>query len=333
MFICYRKEKIYQEDMTMKGKSVKDLFKKTSVKIGSVVLAAAIVAGSLWAVNSQNNMVPELVTFVDTDGSVSIEGDGVPLAAPKVTKSTKTKKKTKKIKLKKASTKTYKKKGKSTTKKSTKKSKSGSTSTTTVTVVATNVMNQYKKGSKVNTQVTTTKTTVTKTVMSQQAETLQREMASSSGNVSVATLAPLVDSRVANAFNTLGFSIKMNSSVSYSGLFDARSRSITLKRADSTIYHELGHFLAFIAGNYDMSAEFKNIYNREKANYTAFNKAYVLSNSSEYFAESFKNYTLEPAALQASRPETYKAIQNALSKVTDSQVSRIWNVYKAVWQS
>ena len=194
-------------------------------------------------------------------------------------------------------------------------------------------MNQYKKGSKVNTQVTTTKTTVTKTVMSQQAETLQKELASSSGNVSVATLAPLVDSRVANAFNTLGFSIKMNSSVSYSGLFDARSRSITLKRADSTIYHELGHFLAFIAGNYDMSAEFKNIYNREKSKYTAFNKAYVLSNSSEYFAESFKNYTLEPAALQASRPETYKAIQNALSKVTDSQVSRIWNVYKTVWQS
>lgn len=316
----------------MKGKSVKDLFKKRTTKVGAVVLAAAIVAGSLWAVNSQNTAVPELVTFVDTDGSVSIEGDGVPLAAPKVTTSTKTKKKTKKIKLKKASKKTYKKKGKSTTKKTTKRSKSGSSSTTTVTVVATNIMNQYQKGSKINKQVTTTKTTVTKTVMSEQTEALQLQMASGSGNVSVSTLAPLVDSRVANAYNTLGFTIKMNGTVSYSGLFDARSRSITLKRADSTIYHELGHFLAFIAGNYDMSAEFKNIYNREKSKYTAFNKAYVLSNSSEYFAESFKNYTLEPAQLQATRPETYRAMQTALSRVTDSQVSRIWSVYKAVWQ-
>lgn len=316
----------------MKGKSVKDLWKKRSTKVGAVVLAAALVAGSLWAVNSQNNAVPELVTFVDTDGSVSIEGDGVPLAAPKVTTSTKTKKKTKKIKLKTASKKTYKKKGKTTTKKTTKRTKSASSSTTTVTVVGTSVMNQYKKGSKVNTQVTTTKTTVTKTVMSEQTEALQRQMTTGSGNISVSTLAPLVDSRVANAYNTLGFSIKMNSGVSYSGLFDARSRSITLKRADSTIYHELGHFLAFIAGNYDMSSEFQGIYNREKSKYTAFNKAYVLSNSSEYFAESFKNYTLEPAQLQATRPETYRAMQTALSRVTDSQVSRIWNVYKAVWQ-
>ena len=56
IIIYYIKEKMYQEEITMKGKSVKDLFKKTSVKIGSVVLAAAIVAGSLWAVNSQNNI-------------------------------------------------------------------------------------------------------------------------------------------------------------------------------------------------------------------------------------------------------------------------------------
>lgn len=314
----------------MKGKKVRDLLKKTSVKMGGIALAAVIAVGSLWAVDSRNT-VPELVTFVDTEGSVTIAEEEVPLAAPKVTKSTKTKKKTKKIKLKKASKKTYKKKGKTKTKKSTKKSKSGSATTTTVTVTATNVMNQYKKGSKINTQVTTTKTTVTKTVMSSQAAAVQQANTTGSGTYSVTTMAPQVDSRVSNAFNTLGFTLNINSGVTYSGLFDARSRSITLKKADSTVYHELGHFVAFVAGNYDMSSEFQGIYNREKSKYTAYNKGYVLSSPSEYFAESFKNYTLEPGALRASRPETYNAMETALSRITSSQISRIANVYKVVW--
>lgn len=314
----------------MKGKKVKDLLKKSSVKMGGIALAALVAVGSLWAVDSRNT-VPELVTFVDTEGSVTIEGEEVPLAAPTVTKSTKTKKKTKKIKLKKASAKTYKKQGKSTTKKNTKTAKTSSSTTTTVTVTATNVMNQYKKGSKINTQVTTTKTTVTKTVMSSQAATVQQANSAGSGTYSVTSLAPQVDSRVSGAFNTLGFTVKIDSSVSYSGLFDARSQTITLKKADTTIYHELGHFVAFVAGNYDMTSEFQAIFNREKSKYTAYNKGYVLSSASEYFAESFKNYTLEPAALKASRPETYTAIEKALSRITSSQVSRIASVYKAVW--
>lgn len=314
----------------MKGKSVKDLLKKKSVKIGSVALAAVIAIGGFWAANTQST-VPELVTFVDTEGSVTIEGEEVPLAAPKVTKSTKTKKKTKKIKMKKASKKTYKKSGKKTKKKTKKTMKSAASTTTTVTETATSVTNQYKKGSKINTQVTTTKTTVTKTVMSQQAAAVQQANTTGSGSYSVATLAPQVDSRVTNAFNSLGFTVKINSSVLYSGLFDARSQSITLKRADTTIYHELGHFVAFVAGNYDMSSEFQGIFNREKSKYTAYNKGYILSSASEYFAESFKNYTLDPGALKASRPETYDAMQTALSRITSNQVSRIASVYKVVW--
>ncbi len=319
----------------MKKEMVKDLFRKSSTKMGAVALAALVAVGSLWAVDSRNT-VPELVTFVDTEGSIAIEEEEVPLATPKVTKSTKTKKTTKKIKLKKASKKTYKQSSKPTTKKATKTSKTPSATTTTVTVTDTNVLNQYKKGSNINTQVTTTKTTVTKTVVSNQTTANQTESVAQTstlgaGTYSVATLAPKVDSRVANAYNTLGFTISVKTGVNYSGLFDARSRSITLKKADTTVYHELGHFVAFIAGNYDLSAEFQGIYNREKSKYTAFNKAYVLSSPSEYFAESFKNYTLEPAALKASRPETYNAMQNALSKITSSQVSNIANVYKAVW--
>ena len=119
----------------MKGKEFKELLRKKSVRFGGVALAALVAVGSLWASHSQS-MVPELVTFVDTEGSIQIAEDEVPLAAPKVTKSTKTKKKTKKVKMRKASKKTYKKKGKTKTKKKTKKSKSRNTTTKTVTVVS-----------------------------------------------------------------------------------------------------------------------------------------------------------------------------------------------------
>ena len=62
-----------------------------------------------------------------------------------------------------------------------------------------------------------------------------------------------------------------------------------------------------------------------------YNKAYVLQNSSEYFAESFKNYTLDPNTLRAERPLTYSAIESALNNVTDAQVAKIKAVYRAVW--
>lgn len=313
----------------MKGKRVNELFKKTSVKVGSIVLATAIVfGGSMYALDSANT-VPELVTFVDTEGSVAISEDETPLSAPKVTQSTKVTKKTKKIKLKKAAKKTYSKKGKSTTKKQTATSKAGNTTTTTETVTATSILDKYKKGSKMQTRVTTTKTTVTKTVVTakKDAEGANAE----AGTVTVSSAAPMVDARVSGAFSTLGFNVVVDPSVSYSGLFDARTRTITLKQLDSTIYHELGHFVAFLAGNVDTSSAFQQVFNQEKSLYTAYNKSYVLANSSEYFAESFKNYTENPAALQTARPQTYAAVQAALSQITSTQISQIAAVYASIW--
>lgn len=324
----------------MKGKKVSELFQKTSTKVGSILLATAIVFGaSMYALDS-GNTVPELVTFVDTEDVIEIAEDETPLTAPKVTKSTKVTKKTKKIKLKKASKKTYSKKGKSTTKKKTATSKAGSTTTTTETVTATSILNKYKKGSKTQTRVTTTKTTVTKTVLTAASKpaTSAGKTAANTGTskpaastVTVNSAAPRVDSRVSGAFNTLGFKIVINSGVSYSGLFDARTRTITLKQLDTTIYHELGHFVAFVAGNVDTSSAFQEVFNQEKSKYTAYNKSYVLSSSSEYFAESFKNYTENPASLQAQRPQTYAAIETALSKITSSQVSKLATVYASIW--
>lgn len=325
----------------MKGERVRQLFKKASVKAGVMMLAAALaVGGSVWVDQKNRTPLPELVTFVDSEGTVAITEEEVPLAAPKVTVSTKTSKKTKKIKMKNASKKTYSKK-KSKKKTTTKKSASSQQTTTTKTVTATNVLNKYKKGSRINTQVTTVKTTVTKTVVKKdpvsgnktKTETQKKQTAvTSPTNVEVKTAAPNLDPRVINAYETLGFTVTINPRVSYAGHFDARTRSITLQEADDTIYHELGHFVGFIAGNVDRSPAFMQVFEAEKSNYTAFNKAYVLSSSSEYFAESFKNYTQNPAELQANRPQTYAAISAALNTITNDHVTRIANLYKSIWK-
>lgn len=296
----------------MEGKNLKDVFKKRATKAGAVLLATVIVfGGSVWTAN-QSGSVPELTKFVDTvetgADTVEIEAEGTPLADTKVTTKTKTTKKTKKVKLKSKATKTYSKK--SGTKKTTKTAKktTNTATTTTKTVTATSMTSSFKKGSNINTQVTTTKTTVTTTVVSKAASSavVSKSAASNkvaNGEVDLSKAAPKLKSNIASAYKTLNFKITVDSSVTYSGLFDARSQSITLRSLDDTVYHELGHFVAFAAGNVDTSSDFQKIFAQEKSKYTAFNKTYVLQNSSEYFAESFKEYTLNPAALKSARPD------------------------------
>ena len=317
----------------MKNQKMKETLRQISKKAGALVLATAIVLGGGTYVYNQQNPVPELVTYIDEDSVVQIQEDETPLASPKVTKSTKTTKSTKKISLKSASSRTYTQKGKTTTKKKTTKIKSAKKTVTTETVTVTSITNNYKKGSKINTQVTTVKTTVTKTtVTNTAAPTTTRPITPvTNGTVAVTQIAPAADKRVLNAFQKLGFQVVIQSGVPYSGLCDAETRTITLKQADETVYHELGHFLAFVAGNIDTSAAFQQIFQNEKSKYTAYDKGYVLQNSAEYFAQSFRDYTENPAALKASRPQTYAAIQQALSRVTDAQVANLLRVYRAVW--
>ena len=314
----------------MKNQKMKETLRQISKKAGALVLATAIVLGGGTYVYNQQNPVPELVTYIDEDSVVQIQEDETPLASPKVTKSTKTTKSTKKISLKSAASKTYAQKGKTTTKKKTTKTKSAKKTVTTVTVTVTSITNNYKKGSKINTQVTTVKTTVTKTTVTNTAAPVTTPV--TDGTVAVTQIAPAADKRVLNAFQKLGFQVVIQSDVPYSGLCDAKTRTITLKQADADVaYHELGHFLAFIAGNVDRSSAFQQIFQNEKSKYTAYDKGYVLQNSEEYFAQSFRDYTKNPAALKASRPQTYAAIQQALSRVTDAQVANLLRVYRAVW--
>ena len=310
---------------------IRELFKtepKRVLQSGCALLLAAVLGVSSFnAYQMQSSMeVPELTSYIDgSDGEdvVSLRDDEVPLASnSKTTTKTSTKTSKKIVKLSKASTSTYSKKLATSTKVTNKTASTAKTTTKTKTTVVTSGTEAYVKNSKNKTVTTTVKTTVQTTVTTK----------STVATVSVSSIAPKADARVRNAYNTLGFKVAINSGVSYSGYFSARDRSITLRAKDNTIYHELGHFLGFIAGNVDVSKNFVTIYNKEKSKYTGSNKAYVIQNSSEYFAESFKDYCLSPAALKKARPQTYAFIQASLNKVTTKKVSMINSAYSSVWK-
>jgi hypothetical protein len=286
---------------------------------------------SMWA-QDQTGTVPELTKVIDSSETgelVEIEPDQTPEGNTKVTTTSKTTKTTKKVKLKTKSKKTYSKKSAAKKNTKTSKKKTKAATTTTKTVTTTQMTSSFKKGSNINTQVTTKKVTTTTTVVA--AATAVKTTAAEKTTVALSNAAPKLTSNVASAYTALNFKIIIDPSVSYSGLFDARSQTITLKTLDDTVYHELGHFLAFVAGNIDTTSAFQSIYAQEQSKYTAFNKAYVLQNASEYFAESYKNYIQDPAALKASRPQTYAVIEQALAYVTDAQVAKLKLVYGSIW--
>lgn len=317
----------------------KGIFKRISCLALAAVIAGT---GAVTYHNSVRSDIPELVTYVDPE-TVQVEEDEVPLASNtkttrKVSKKTTTKKTTMKTKAKKSSTST-----KKNTKTSTKTTSSDTQKVKTNIKVATTIKTTTKKNSKVKTTKTTVVTTVTttttklakKTTSTATASTTSAastSTASKAGTYSIRSVAPAADARVLSAYESIGCKVVVNPSVSYSGCFDARTRTITLKKLDSTVYHELGHFVEFVGGTSAVKNAIASAYSTEKSLYTASNKAYVLQSSSEYFAESFKNYCENPAALKQARPNTYNAIVQALDAITDSRVNTLKSVYASVWK-
>ena len=345
----------------MKGKKLTEWFtsKKIVSSCAAIALAAVIGGVSLF---SGTGETPEFPSYTDPVMETSIQEEETPLASQpktsvKTTRSTKTTKKT--VKLKKASKKSYTKKLKTTTKVSNSSKTSGNTTVATKKTVVTNATEKYTKKSKkklvTSKVITTVQTTTTQqvtvtnvaaanttssgttakspatttTVKATTASTATANKTKYEANVT--SVAGKMDSRVLSAFQKLGFKLVVDPSVNYSGYFEARSRSITMKQIDDSVYHELGHFLAFIAGNADRTSSFQSIYAAEKSKVTAFNKAYVTQNASEYFAESVKDYILNNAALKSTRPQTYAAVQNALNQITDAQIAKIQKIYGPYW--
>ena len=282
--------------MVIKMKSEKNTNKKKII-IGIIALSLII---SFFIIQYST---PEI--FIDTHDVATeqiIDTDKVPLSSkPKV--KTVTKKKIKVVKMKKAAKKTTK-KVKKKTKKYATKSNNYNKQTKKNTTVKTTTVTKTKKKSKKKTITTTTKTTVSTTVTT---------LSSYTGNIDKAV--PKASSRLRSMFKSKGYKLKYNSKVSYAGKFDPGRKEIVLKRDSTVGYHEFGHFVAFMCGRADVSSEFKNIYNSEKNKYNYSNKAYATQSSSEYFAESYKNYVLEGSKLKKERPQTYSYMSKVLGRI------------------
>lgn len=329
--------------------------KNDFLRCGSMVLAATVLVTGAWYTERETDdlSIPQMVEYVDTeDGSIVIPQEEVPLASKPTVKTTKkTKKTVKKSKLKKKATKTAK-----TTKRSkktkTKKQENSTKKVVTNTTVQTTVVSATKKSSNIKTVTTTIETTVkttttnkpktttatvaktnTSSATASSASTASADAMQTVTDLNVRALAPKADPVVLNAFENLGFKIEVNPSAGYSGYFSVQAHSITLKKTSGeTPYHELGHFVGWLAGNVDTSSEFIGIYNNEKGALQSANAKYLTQNSSEYFAESYKEYVLSPQNLQATRPQTYAFVKNAVSKITEARVAAIKAAYtKAYW--
>lgn len=315
-------------------KRIVELLKKRKVAAGITAVVLAVAVGGTAVV--QQNQIPELPSYTDPIMETTIEEEETPLASqPKVNTKTSKSTSTKKVTMKKAATKTYTKALPATSTTSKKTAETSNATVVTQTTVVKNVTEKYTKKSKVKVVTTNATTTVTTTTTAKTGTTTAVSTSTSSsvkGTIDVGQYASKADSRVLTAYRTLGFTAVVDPSVSYSGYYDTRNRKITLRKLDDTVYHELGHFVAFISGNTDQTAAFKAIFAQEKALYTAYNKSYVTQNSSEYFAESFKEYTLNPAALKSARPKTYAAVQEAVSKFTDDRIAKVQKTYSVVWK-
>lgn len=329
---------------------------KKVLKSTCAALAAVVMVSGFWYGSQEpaDTTVPQLVSYVDSldaeNGIITIEGEEVPLSAKPVVKTkTSTKTTTKRTKLKKKSKKTSKKTTRKT-KKSSSVKVTGTQKIATATTTLTTATTSLKKNSKVKTVKTVVKTTVTTTTTniassannatsgttaSKPAATTTAATTASKSTVAIRSIAPKAHSNVLSAYEKLNFTVTVDSTVSYSGKFDARSQSIIVrKNSDEAIYHELGHFVAFMAGNADRTSEFQKIYASEKSKFSATrgNGDYVTSSAEEYFAESYQDYVENPTGLQSARPQTYAYIVNAVSKVTDAKVSQLKQLYASIWK-
>lgn len=254
--------------------------------------------------------------------------------APQTTTKTTKKVTTKKVTMKKAATKTETTTKKTTTKKKTIQ-KNGSVTTVTETTTVTTVKTSIKKKSKTKTIETTVVTTVktTKTTSTPTTTTTKNPEFSIS---KFSNIKGHVDSKIYNAFVNLGFQLKIDPSLSTTGAFSVEHWLIQLKKGSSSyLLHELGHFLSALkggSGKYaDQSGEFSKIFNEEKALYHGNNQSYITKDTGEYFAESFRDYTEDAAALKKQRPKTYNYINSLINSLSDSDITAFKNRYSWMW--
>jgi hypothetical protein len=197
-----------------------------------------------------------------------------------------------------------------------------------ITVTKT-VTTKYTKGSKK--AKVTTKTVTATTTTTYKAKKVTNIVYENGDQLDVNKVAPLADEVVRNAFQQVGMKMRIDTGASYTGYTSMTEGVIILKKEDDVVYHELGHFLSYMGGNYCTTEKFKAVYEEEKARITGYNASYFQSTPYEYFAESYEDYVLNREQLRTSRPKTYAAIQECLSKLTPETIAKQKYCLSIVW--
>lgn len=97
------------------------------------------------------------------------------------------------------------------------------------------------------------------------------------------------------------------------GAFDCDGE-IIIRQPNQSVYHELGHYVAYIAGQPDYSSEWEKIYRKEKNKWWS-NESYTTSSAVEYFAETMKQYIFgDRKRLKKTSPKTYAYLKKICDK-------------------
>lgn len=130
----------------------------------------------------------------------------------------------------------------------------------------------------------------------------------------------IIDTRVINSFKKTGMTIETNPRSfvlkGADGVFSPSRKRIYLKaNVDRVLVHEVGHFVAYRQGRADSTKEFQAIYKAEKNQFEGDNKKYAVSSNKEFFAECFKEYSMNKSSLKKNCPRSYKYIQSVISRM------------------
>lgn len=140
------------------------------------------------------------------------------------------------------------------------------------------------------------------------------------------------DSRVVNAFTDLGFEVRYDKNLGLAGTFSVGKHAIIMSDRNATnTLHEMGHFVSRLQRGADETSEFVKIYKSEKNKYNGKQASYIKSNSKEYFAQSFAEYTQNPTKLKNSRPKTYKYVQKQVNAIDQQDIDDMNAAYSWAW--
>lgn len=321
---------------------MKKYFKKERSRIILMIAFCCFAMIALWGQQvsyqkeaaKQSALADHIDDFGDTTASVTIEGEEVPLAKPKITTKTKTKTKTKKYKLKKAVKKPSK-STKTSTKTNSKTSESSTKKVVTKTTVKTTVSTTLKK--KTKTVKTIVKTTIrtTTTAKKSGSDMMPTGVETRNGNArKMDDLKGILDEDVIAVFKDLGFQVEVNSKEAkakgFSGCFSPSRKKIILAKGDTaTLLHEVGHFVSFIQFGGDSKQDFVAVYNKEKSKASKFYRMpnYTTGSRNEYFAESVSTYYMNGKKLKANCPRTYTYIESILNGVSLQDAHNVKSEY------